>query len=139
MPIERLIKRPVKTIAPDETCEEAAALMRDENIGAVVVAENGRALGVVTDRDLVLRVMAAGEDPTRLRVRDVMSGEPVFLSGGRTLDQLVSAMRDMGVRRVPVVDGNGHLEGLVSLDDLVVLLADQLGDLAQVVRKEIQG
>jgi len=137
MPIERLIHRPVKTLGPDDSCEEAAALMRDENIGAVVIVDEGRVQGVVTDRDIAVRVVASGGSPAEVRLRSIMSGEPIFLSKARTLDQLVSAMRDMGVRRVPVIEDDGTVCGLVSMDDLLVLISEQLGELAQVIRKEI--
>lgn len=136
MPIERLVRRPVQTLSPDDTCREAAALMRDEGIGAVVVADGKRPVGVVTDRDLVIRVLAAHQDPDKLLLRDVMTRDPIFLSGPRTLDQLIASMRDAVVRRVPVVSEDGELRGLVSMDDLLVLLADQLNDLCSVIRKE---
>lgn len=138
MPIEQLMRRPVKTLGPGATCTEAAALMRDENIGAVVVAEEGRPLGVVTDRDLAVRVMASGGDPDKVLLREVMSGEPIFVSGERGLDQVIASMRDVAVRRLPIVDREGKLRGIVALDDLILLLAEQLGNLAHVIRKEIE-
>jgi len=138
MPIERLLRRPVKTLPPDATCQEAAALMRDENVGAIVVAEERRPLGVVTDRDLVVRVIAPGRDATHVLVREVMTGEPIFVSGERSLEQAIAAMRDLAIRRVPIVDAQGKLRGLVSMDDLLVLLAEQFGDLAHTIRKEIE-
>jgi CBS domain-containing protein len=138
MPIDRLLRRPVKTLPPEATCQEAAALMRDENVGAIVVAEESRPLGVVTDRDLVVRVIAAGADATRVLVREVMTGEPIFVSGERSLEQAIAAMRDLAIRRVPIVDANGKLRGLVSMDDLLVLLAEQFSDLAHTIRKEIE-
>lgn len=138
MPIERLVRRPVKALGPDDSCEEAAALMRDENVGAVVVLDEGRVQGVVTDRDITVRVVAAGLGPREVPLREVMSGEPIFLSKARTLDQLVAAMRDMGVRRIPVIEDDGSVYGLVSMDDLLVLISEQLAELAQVIRKEIQ-
>ncbi len=137
MPIEELIRRPVKTLGADATCTEAAVLMREEHIGAVVVEEDGRPLGVVTDRDLAVRVIAAGRDPAQVRLSEVMSGEPIFVSGSRGLDQVVAAMRDGGVRRVPIVDAEGRLRGLVSMDDVQILIARQLGDLAEALRKAV--
>jgi len=137
MPIEQLIRRPARTLPPDASCADAAVVMRDENIGAVVVSDAGRPLGVVTDRDLAVRVIAPGRDPQRVRLREVMSGDPIFLSGERGLDQVIQTMRDLGIRRVPVVDADGKLRGLVSMDDLLVLLASQLGDLAQALRKAV--
>jgi CBS domain-containing protein len=135
--IESLLRRPVCTLSPEATCQEAAQLMRDEGVGCVVVAENGRPLGIVTDRDLVTRVIAAGREPAKTLLRGVMSAEPVFLAGERGFDQLLATMRQQGVRRVPVVDAAGRLEGVVSLDDLLPLLADQLGALAGAIRGEL--
>jgi CBS domain-containing protein len=111
--------------------------MRDANVGAIVVSDGGRPLGVVTDRDIAVRVVAEGLAPESTSLRDVMSGQPVFLSGERPLDQLVAAMRDLAIRRVPVVDADGKLAGVVSMDDLIVLLAEQLGSLAEAIRREI--
>jgi CBS domain-containing protein len=138
MPIESLLKRPVETLSPDASCREAAQRMRTCNIGALVVAEEGRPVGIVTDRDLAVRVVADGLDAERVPLRDVMSSAPVYLSGVRTIDQLISVMRDQTIRRVPVVGAEGALEGLVSLDDLLVLLADQLGSMASVIRQELR-
>jgi CBS domain-containing protein len=138
MPIETLLRRPVCTLPPDAPCREAARLLRDEGVGCVVVAEEERPLGILTDRDLVVRVMAAGLDPDKTSLRDVMSAEPVFLTAQRGLDQVVATMRQQGVRRVPIVDAEGRLEGVVALDDLLLLLAGQLGDLAQAVRSEVE-
>ena len=133
MPIDRLIRRDVETLPPDATCEAAARLMDAENTGAVVVAEEGRPLGVVTDRDLFVRVMATNERADKLLLRDVMSEDPIYLSEDRSLAHLIATMRAEGVRRVPVVDADGQLEGLISFDDLIALLADQLSDLVEAV------
>jgi CBS domain-containing protein len=139
MPIERLVKRPVQSLPPDATCADAARLMRNANVGSVVITRDGRPLGVVTDRDLAVRVVAERQDPERLELGEIMSGEPIFLAGERDLPQLIAAMRDLGVRRIPIVDAEGKLTGIVALDDLVLLLADQLGDLAQCIRRELDG
>lgn len=139
MSIERLLTRPVQKLGPDATCTDAAQLMRDEKIGAVVVEDrDGRVVGIVTDRDLVVRVVAPGLDPRKVHLSEVMTREPVYLKGERGIDQLVAAMRDARVRRVPVVDRRGKLEGLVAMDDLFVLLATQLADLATAIRDEIE-
>jgi CBS domain-containing protein len=113
--------------------------MRDDKIGCVVVAEAGRPCGVVTDRDLVVRVMATGQDAEQRTLAEVMSGAPVFLGDERSLDVVIRTMREEGVRRIPVVDEAGELEGIVTLDDLLVLLGDQIGSLAETVRQEISG
>jgi CBS domain-containing protein len=135
MPIQRILRRSVKTLPPGTSCAEAARLLRDEEVGCVVVTDAGRPV----DRDLVVRVMAAGRDPDRLALRDVMSGEPVFLGDARSIDAVIGTMREQGVRRIPVMDEAGELEGIVTLDDLLVLLAEQLGGLAETVRQELAG
>jgi CBS domain-containing protein len=134
MSIESLLRRPVCTLPPDAPCREAAQVMRDENVGSVVVAEEGHPLGIVTDRDLAVRVIAAGRAPEKTPLRDVMSGDPVFLARERGLDQVFATMRQQHVRRIPVVDAEGRLEGVLALDDLLPLLADQLGELAEAIR-----
>lgn len=137
MSIEDILKAPVRVLPPDATCIEAARMMRDENIGCVVVAEDDRPLGIVTDRDLVLRVMAPGGEAEKFQLRDVMTSEPIFVSVDQSLEQVVAAMRDLAIRRVPAVDENGNLCGMVSLDDVLLCLVDQLGDLAEAVRAEL--
>jgi len=137
MSIESILRRPVCTLPPDALCREAAQLMRDEGVGCVVVAEQRRPLGIVTDRDLAVRVIAAGRAPEKTLLRDVMSGEPVFLASERGLAQVLATMRQQHVRRIPVVDAEGRLEGVLALDDLLPLLADQLGDLAEAIRGEL--
>jgi len=139
MPIDDILKAPVRVLPPEATCMEAARMMRDENIGCIVVAEQDRPLGIVTDRDLVLRVMAPGGEAEKFQLRDVMTSEPIFVSADQSLDQVVAAMRDLAIRRVPAVDEHGSLYGMVSLDDVLLHLADQLGDLAEAVRAELAG
>src|SRR5512136_159993 len=138
MSIESLLRRPLQTLPPDAPCREAAQLLRDEGIGCVVVSEDERPLGIVTDRDLVVRVMASGLDPDKTPIRDVMSGAPVFLADERGIDQVVATMRQERIRRIPIVDAGGRLEGVVTLDDLLPLLARQLGDLADAIRGELE-
>lgn len=137
MSIERLIRHRVETLPPDASCAEAARLMRDENVGSVVVSDDDKPLGIVTDRDLVVRVLAEGNDADALTLGDIMSGEPIFLGADRNLEQALATMRDLAIRRLPIVDDEGRLCGMLSMDDVVILLAEQLGDLAMAVRKEL--
>jgi CBS domain-containing protein len=135
--IESLVRRPVKTLPASASCLDAARLMRDANIGSVVVADDKEPLGVITDRDLTLRVLAEARNPASLPIREVMSPYPVFLSIRRSLDDAIVTMRDLGVRRLPVVDEHGHLEGIVSMDDILAIIARQLGQLGEAVQREI--
>lgn len=135
--LKSLIK-PVQTLPPDATCVDAARLMQSENIGSVAVARDGELLGLVTDRDLALRVIAEAQEPSVLRLDEVMSPHPIFISSRRGLDDAIATMRDLGVRRLPVVGDTGHLEGIVSLDDILTHIAGQIGQLGKAVQRELE-
>jgi|SRR5690606_25253495 len=137
MSLEALIRRFPETLPPEATCTAAARLMREANVGAVVVAEGKRPLGLVTDRDLAVRVVAEGRDPAAVRLSEVMSGEPIFLSERRDVASVIAVMRDLAIRRVMVVDDAGDLIGVIALDDLLQEIAADLSGLAEAIRKEI--
>ncbi len=137
MNIAKLIRRDPETVARDVTCASAARRMRDARVGSLVVAERGRPLGVVTDRDLVVRVIAAGADPEKVAVGEIMSERPIFLSESSDLLTAVQTMRDLVVRRLPVVNASGAIVGVVSLDDAILVLAASLEAATQLIRKEM--
>ncbi len=105
-------------------------------MGSLVVVEDGRPIGIVTDRDLVVKVIAEGADAGTLPVRDAMSAKPIFLSEARGIDQALDAMADLAVRRLPIVDDEQKLIGVVALDDLLMLLAKRLSRAAETIEKE---
>lgn len=137
MALEILIRRPVRTLPPTATCTEAAELMRSANVGAVVVAQGTEPRGIITDRDLTTRVMAERRDPATVQLREVMSSFPVFISNTRSLGDAIHTMHKFGVRRLPVVDESGQLDGLVSMDDLLMLMGRQLGELGEAIMREL--
>ena len=137
MNISSLVRGAAETLGASATCVEAARLMRDARVGCVVVAEDRRPVGVVTDRDIAARVIAEGRDPERVRLAEVMSPRPVFLAQTAELGWALQLMRDLAVRRVPVVDERHELVGVVSLDDVIVALAGELGAVAETIRKEM--
>jgi CBS domain-containing protein len=108
-------------------------------VGSLVVSEARRPVGIVTDRDLAVRVVAEGRDPAKTPVSEVMSGYPVFAARDRTVADVLSAMQNLTVRRMPIVDEDGLLIGLVSLDDVILFLAEKFGEVAATIRKEIGG
>jgi CBS domain-containing protein len=111
--------------------------MRDRGVGSIVVVEDDEPVGVVTDRDLVTRVVSARRDPEQVTLREIMSVAPVFLSKQRSLEDAVQTMREFGVRRLPVVDAHNRPLGVLSLDDVFIHLARQLGALGQAVEREL--
>ena len=128
-------------IAPRSTSVcEAAKLMREHHTGDIVVTDDHDGMrtpaGILTDRDLVLEIMAQGLDPAGLSIGEVMSGNPVTVSERDGVFETVASMRAAGVRRTPKKETNGTLIGIVSLDDVLELMAEELGNLASVVRQE---
>ena len=121
--ISEVMSSDVQTISPDATIEEAAQEMRDGDFGLVPVAEDEELLGVITDRDIAIRAVAEGKDPSTL-VREIMSEEVVWASEDDSVEDAARIMSDHQIRRLPVVDAEQHLVGIVSLGDFAVDSAD---------------
>jgi CBS domain-containing protein len=121
---------------------DAAQLMRKHHVGDLVVVEekDGRKhpVGIVTDRDIVVEVVAAEVNPDALKVGDIMSLEVATVHESEGLFEALRYMRDKGVRRMPVVDREGGLVGILTLDDLLSLLAEEMSELAKLVSHERQ-
>jgi len=119
---------------------EAAKLMRQFHVGDIVVTDKGNKhrvpVGLVTDRDIVLEVLAQDLDAANLTLGDIMAGDLVTVREDEGVLQAVQLMRAKGVRRIPVVDKEGTLVGIVSTDDLIDLLAEELGELAKLISRE---
>ena len=115
----------------------AAQLMRTHHVGDLVVVEarDGRKhpVGILTDRDIVVGVVAAGVNPESLKVGDIMGPEVATVRESEGLFAALRYMRDKGVRRMPVVGSDGELIGILSLDDLLELLSEEMGALARLV------
>jgi CBS domain-containing protein len=105
------------TIEPDKTVVDAARVMKQEDAGVVPVTENGRLTGMVTDRDIAIRVVAEGKDPKSTTVREVASSDLVTIDPQQDLDEAVRLMAQHRVRRLPVVEG-GRLVGVVAQADV---------------------
>jgi CBS domain-containing protein len=140
MPISEVCNREVVIVQPGETVLEAAQIMRRHHVGDVVVVEErgGRRVpvGIVTDRDLVLEVMAPQIDPATITVRDILTTDLVTIKKDAGLFEAIEYMHAKGVRRLPVVDDNGGLIGILTLDDLIELLSDEMTALARLVKHE---
>jgi CBS domain-containing protein len=132
-----LCSRTVVFAERDMGLVEAARLMRDHHVGALVVVDqaNGKRVpvGVLTDRDIAVAVVAKEVDARTLRVGEVMSGEPITVREQDSVLDALRLMRERGVRRVPVTDAQGALVGILAADDVLEAVADQLGDLARAI------
>lgn len=124
----------------DITILEAARLMRERHTGTLVVVDDPQGdrtpAGIITDRDIVIEVLANELDPAGTRVSQVMSSKLVIAGAAEDVADAVERMRLHGVRRVPVVDHDGSLLGIVTLDDVLTLHAAQADSLAGIVSKE---
>lgn len=140
MPIGEICNREVVIVQRDTTASEAAQLMRQHHVGDVVVVEERGGVkvpvGIVTDRDLVVEIMAPAIDQMAITVGDIMASELATVKENAGVFETIEYMRAKGIRRVPVVDKGGGLSGILALDDLLELLAEELLALAKLVRHE---
>jgi len=133
MKIEDICSRVVVVGLPATSVHEAARLLREHHVGALVVIDSrdsSRPMGIVTDRDMVVQVLALGVDPDKLTVADIMTSDIVTANTGDDVFETIRMMHARGVRRVIVVDDAGALVGIASLDDLLELVADGLTGLS---------
>jgi CBS domain-containing protein len=105
-------------VTPDTTIRAAAKLMRDEDIGAIPVGENDRLVGMITDRDIACRGLANGKDVAKLTVGRVMTKPIVYCRAKDKLEAAAKIMEKKGVRRLPVIDENKRMVGMLSLGDI---------------------
>ena len=134
-----LCSQRVITARPDMPLAEVSRLMRREHVGSIVVVDEAlprRALGIVTDRDIVVEVVAAGLDPRAVTAGEVMSISPVVTRDSDDALWALKIMRDRGVRRLPVIDEKGELAGLLAFDDVMQHVGTTLGDIVQVIGTE---
>jgi len=126
-----------RTVSPSDMILSAARIMRDDDTGAVPVVENGRPVGMVTDRDIVVRAVASGE--LDRPVRDVVSGDVITASPDMSTKEAAQLMSDYQVRRLPVVE-NDRLVGIVSIGDLAVKEGDdkRMGDALQGISQGVK-
>ncbi|MCU0842451.1 MAG: CBS domain-containing protein [Thiobacillaceae bacterium] len=140
MTIGEICNREVVIVDRATSVAEAARLMRRHHVGDLVVVEalegGRRPLGIVTDRDIVLEVVAMGVVPDALRVGDIMGASLASVRETEGVFETLRYMRGRGVRRLPVVDEAGGLVGIVTLDDLIELLAEEMGELARLLGRE---
>lgn len=117
--IQEVMTRDVQTISTQDSVQRAAQLMDELNVGAIPVVDDGRLVGMITDRDITVRSVAVGQDPAGTRVNDVMSTDVRTCTADQGVEDVLAQMADVQIRRVPVVDGNGRVIGIVSLGDVV--------------------
>lgn len=117
--IQDVMTRDVQTITPQETVQRAAQMMDELNVGAIPVLDGDKLVGMITDRDITVRAVAAGQAPDSTRVGDVMSTDVRTCTTRQTVDEVLGQMGDVQIRRVPVIDEDSQqVVGIVSLGDM---------------------
>jgi CBS domain-containing protein len=118
MKVKQAMHQGVQWVDPSTSIKELAGLMREHDIGAIPIGENDRLVGMVTDRDIVCRCIAAGLDVAKTTARDVMSKGIVFCSDQEELDDAARIMEDKKIRRLPVINQDKRMIGMLSVGDI---------------------
>jgi CBS domain-containing protein len=142
MNVRELYTRNTVSVQTGDDVVTAARLMREKHVGSVVVVEAvpgmniRRPVGILTDRDIVVTVVAPNANPNEFKVSDVMTPWPVAVKEDDTLSVALGHMRRLGVRRLPVIDDHGSLVGILSLDDVLAGMSGDLQDVADLIANE---
>lgn len=138
MKVHEVMTRDIQAVKDSMTVSEAALLMRNGDFGAMPVTENDLLAGMITDRDITVRVVAEGKDPTQTRVGDVMSEGVCWAYEDEEAEEAARRMQDNQVRRLPVINREKKLAGVVSIGDLAVE-ASELKDAARALKGVSEG
>jgi len=138
MSVKGLSKGSPDVAEPHESAKQAAERMQQRAIGSLVVINDHQVpIGIVTDRDLVERVLAAGKDPCLTSVADVMTPNPIFIKEDRDIADALKLMRQGEFRRLPIVNQEGSVCGMITLDDIILAWAEQFEAVSKVISDEM--
>ena len=137
MSLERVCRKEVVTVPPHTNLLEVTRLLRSQHVGSVVVVDDHRPVGILTDRDIIVKVVAEEKDPKAIQAYEIMTTNPALVNINLDPLDATRIMRDRGLRRLPVVDENRHLLGILTLDDVLDLLGKEAANLAEAVHTEL--
>lgn len=136
--IGEVCSKPVVTVSPEATVHEAAHRMWTKKVGALVAVDDaGVPVGILTDRDVAVKVVAQGKDPAKVQVGSIVRRNPTVIREDEGILDATRILSRRGVRRLPVVGRNGKLVGIVSVDDLLMLLGSELHHIASALASEL--
>ena len=137
MSVGHICTRQIDTAEPKESVVDAARRMHDRQVGTlVVVDERSRPMGLITDRDIAMRIVAAGGDGARTPVSEIMTAMPTVVLEDTSIESALGHMRIGRLRRLPVVNGAGALVGIITLDDILALLAEEFSLIGGLLERE---
>jgi CBS domain-containing protein len=128
MIVSEVMTHDVRIATPDDSVQSAARIMESEDFGSLPVGENDRLVGMLTDRDITIRAVARGLDPQDCKVRDVMSSDVKYVYDDESISDAARVMGDLHVRRLPVLNRDKRLVGILSLGDLAITTPKGAGD-----------
>lgn len=124
MLLKEIMQRDLETISPGTTVFDAAKRMKSKNIGCILVTEDGRLKGILTDRDITCSVVANGKEPSSVKVSEIMHKDPFFSSPETDIYDASKIMAEKGIRRLPI-QSDGRLEGLITISELAPVLREE--------------
>ena len=137
MEVAQICRRDVDTVGPEETALVAARRMHDRGVGTLIVVNDlDQPMGLLTDRDLAMRIVAQERDAARTPVTEVMTAMPTKVLEASSIDSALGNMLAARCRRMPVVNGMGELRGIVSLDDILRHLAEEFSSAGELLERE---
>ncbi|KRT66681.1 MAG: hypothetical protein XU11_C0005G0009 [Candidatus Dadabacteria bacterium CSP1-2] len=136
MSLGNMCRKEIVCVNLGTNVKEAAKFMEEKNVGSIIVVGGGKPVGIVTDRDILLRVMNRGLDPEKTSVDEVMTRDIVALREDMGLFEALEQVKGKGIRRFPIVDAKGQLKGIMTLDDILYLLGKEMSDVSSIIEKE---
>jgi CBS domain-containing protein len=133
MRVKDIMTPKVELVSPDVTIQEAAKIMRDENIGSLPVGENDRLIGMVTDRDITCRAVAEGSDPAKTKIRDIVSKKITYCFDDQDVADAARLMEGKHIRRLAVLNREKRMVGFLSVDDITRCSHDLAGEVLEAV------
>ena len=125
--------RDLAVLSPAASVTDAVRMMGERGVGSILVSEDDKLVGILTDRDLVLRVLAEARDPRAVRLAEIMSAPVVTVRDDTSIDDAAWRMREHAVRRLPITDAAGSALGIVTLDDILGHVGGRRGDVAEIL------
>jgi len=135
IPVKEIMTREVCTATKNETLLDASKKMMKFGVGSVVVVENGRPIGIVTEKDILFKVVSKNKIPSKVKLADIMSTPLITVKPTTSLREAADIMRKRGIRRLPVIDDKGDLVGIITDNDILSVAID-LGEFAELLRND---
>ncbi|MDH7593783.1 MAG: CBS domain-containing protein [Methanomicrobiales archaeon] len=139
MPLDDCCQKTVVTVAPDASVHDVIGLMEGKNVGCVVVTEGKKPVGIITDRDIVIRVVSKNGNTRAVKAKDAMTKNPFCLPGSTGVFDALKQMKGKRFRRIPVTDAKGNLSGIITIDDFTRLLVKELSFISSIIEEQSPG